>query len=93
MDHPEIPIDNSATEREFQRVAKLRYSMLFAGGTEGAHRAAVLLGIVATCRAVGVDPRSYLCWAFERRGTHKAIFGLTAEQCTPAAYKAALPAA
>ena len=90
VDHPEIPIDNSATEREFQRVAKLRHSMLFAGGTEGAHRAAVLLGIVATCRAVGVDPRGYMTWAYQRRGTHKARFGLTAEQTTPAAYKAAL---
>lgn len=90
VDHPEIPIDNSATERVFQRVAKLRHSMLFAGGTEGAHRAAILLGIVATCRAIDVAPRAYLCWAFERRGTHRATFGLTAEQCTPAAYKAAL---
>ena len=90
VDHPEIPIDNSATERVFQRVAKLRHSMLFAGGTEGAHWAAVLLGIVATCRAIDVDPRGYLTWAFERRGTHKARFGLSAEQTTPAAYKAAL---
>lgn len=90
VDHPEIPVDNSATEREFQRVAKLRHSMLFAGGTEGAHRAAVLLGIVATSRAIGLDPRGYMTWAFERRGTHKARFGLTAEQTTPAAYKAAM---
>lgn len=50
----------------------------------------MLLGIVATSRAIGVDPRGYMTWAFERRGTHKARFGLTAEQTTPAAYKAAL---
>jgi hypothetical protein len=28
----------------FQNVAKLRLNMLFAGSTEGAHRACVLLG-------------------------------------------------
>jgi hypothetical protein len=49
LDDPDVPIDNSPTEREFQTVAKLRLNMLFAGSTEGAHRACVLLGIVATC--------------------------------------------
>jgi hypothetical protein len=37
--------------------------VLFAGSIEGAHRACVLLGIVATCRAVGVPARAYLAWA------------------------------
>ena len=44
VDDPLVPIDNSPTEREFQNVAKLRLNMLFAGSTEGAHRACVLLG-------------------------------------------------
>jgi hypothetical protein len=48
-----------ATEREFQNVAKLRLNMLFAGSAEGAHRACILLGIVATCRAVGVPVQAY----------------------------------
>src|SRR5690606_9748810 len=39
IDDPQVPIDNSATEREFQNFAKLRLNMLFAGSTEGAHRA------------------------------------------------------
>ena len=43
IDDANVPIDNSATEREFQNVAKLRLNVLFAGGTEGAHRACVLL--------------------------------------------------
>jgi transposase len=50
---PDLPIDNSPTERLFQNVAKLRLNMLFAGSTEGAHRACVLLGITSTCRALG----------------------------------------
>lgn len=85
-----IPIDNSASEREFQAVAKLRLNSLFAGGTEGAHRAAVLLGIAATCRRVKVDLRAYLTWVFIRRGTHRAKYDLTAAELTPAAYKRSL---
>ncbi|MDB4976425.1 MAG: Mobile element protein, partial [Myxococcaceae bacterium] len=45
LDDPDIPIDNSPTEREFQNVAKLRLNALFVGSSEGAHRACVLLGI------------------------------------------------
>jgi transposase len=91
LDDPAVPIDNSRTEREFQNVAKLRLNMLFAGSTEGAHRACVLLGIIATCRAVGVPTQAYLTWAFERLGTHREHYELAAEQLTPAAFKAARP--
>ncbi|HEX5449668.1 MAG TPA: IS66 family transposase [Gaiellaceae bacterium] len=90
VDDPAVPIDNSPTEREFQNVAKLRLNMLFAGSTEGAHRACVLLGIIATCRAVGVPVQAYLTWAFEHLGTHRDVFGLAVEQMTPAAFKASL---
>jgi len=80
----------SPTEREFQNVAKLRLNMLFAGSTEGAHRACVLLGIAATCRAIGVPVQAYLTWAFERLGTHRDHFGLELSEMTPAAYKQSL---
>ena len=76
IDDPDVPIDNSPTEREFQNVAKLRLNMLFAGSTEGAHRACVLLGIIATCRALGVPIQAYLAWAFDRLGTHRDVFRL-----------------
>ena len=89
IDDARVPIDNSPTEREFQNVAKLRLNMLFAGSTEGAHRACVLLGIVATCRALGVPVQAYLAWAFERLGTHRERFALPLEAMTPAAFKAA----
>jgi transposase len=90
VDHPEVPIDNSPTEREFQNVAKLRLNMLFAGSTEGAHRASVLLGIAATCRAVGVPAQAYLAWVFDRLGTHRDLFGLALEEMTPVAFKKTL---
>ena len=90
IDDPDLPIDNSATEREFQNVAKLRLNMLFAGSTEGAHRACVLLGIVATCRTVGVPVQAYLTWAFERLGTHRDRLALPLEAMTPAAFRKTL---
>jgi transposase len=90
VDDPEVPIDNSPTEREFQNVAKLRLNMLFAGSTEGAHRACVLLGIVATCRAQRVPAQAYLSWAFERLGTHRDVFALPLEAMTPAAFRKTL---
>lgn len=87
IDDPNVPIDNSATEREFQNVAKLRLNMLFAGSTEGAHRACVLLGIVASCRALGVPIQAYLAWVFDRLGTHRDTFALQLKDMTPAAFK------
>ena len=48
VDRPELAPDNSRAEREFQTVAKARLSWLHAGSSEGAHRAATLLGVVAT---------------------------------------------
>jgi hypothetical protein len=64
--------------------------MLFAGSTEGAHRACVLLGIIATCRAIHVPAQAYLAWAFERLGTHRDVFDLPLEALTPAAFKKTL---
>jgi hypothetical protein len=86
IDDPDVPIDNSRTEREFQNVAKLRLNMLFAGSTEGAHRACVLLGIIATCRTLGVPVQAYLAWAFERLGTHRD-FDVPLAEHTPAAFR------
>jgi transposase len=91
LDDPTIPIDNSASEREFQWVAKLRLNSFFAGGTEGARRAAILLGVAATCRRLRVDMEAYLTWVFVRRGTHRDKYAyLTAANLTPQAYKSAM---
>lgn len=82
-----IPLDNSAAEREFQPVAKYRLSSLFVGSSEAAHRAAILLGIVATCRRHKVDTEAYLVWFFERRGTWRHKYAhLTVAELTPTAY-------
>jgi hypothetical protein len=74
---------------KFQYVAKLRLNVLFAGIAEGAHRACVLLVIIATSRPLRPLPGS-LTWAFERLGTHREQLGLSVEQLTPAVFKATL---
>lgn len=84
---PQLPLDNNASEREFQHHAKLRLQSLFAGSPEGAHRWAILLGVVRTAQKAGVDVLAYLTWLFERRGTHRLKFGLTAAELTPMAYR------
>jgi transposase len=55
-----LPLDNNASEREFQHHAKLRLQSLFAGSPEGGHRWATLLGVVRTAQKCGVDVLAYL---------------------------------
>lgn len=87
VDNPDVPIDNNPSERAFQDHARLRLNSLFAGSAEGGRRWAILLGVVTTAQRLGLDIQTYLTWMFERRGTRKRAFGLTAAQLTPAAYK------
>ena len=68
VEHAEVPLDNNAAEREFQRHAKLRLASLFAGSPEGGHRWATLLGVVRTAQKCELDVFGYLNWLFERRG-------------------------
>ena len=87
VDDPDLPMDNNVSEREFQRHAKLRYASLFAGSPEGAHRWAVLLGIVRTAQKCGLDVQAYLTWLFDHRGTYRRRHGKRACELTPMAYR------
>ena len=87
IDHAELPLDNNAAEREFQRHAKLRFASLFAGSPEGGHRWATLLGVVRTAQKCDLDVFAYLTWMFERRGSHRKRFATKATQLTPMAYR------
>jgi hypothetical protein len=51
----------------------------------------LLLGIVGTCRAIGVPVQAYLTWAFEWLGTRHDAFPLAGEEPTPAAFQPRLP--
>ena len=88
-----VPLDNSKAEREFQPIAKLRANSLFAGGTEGAFRSVVTLGIVATCKRLNVSFEAYLTWLMIRQGTHRHKYKLDVSELTPAAYKRSVIAA
>lgn len=87
VDHAELPLDNNAAEREFQRHAKLRQASLFAGSPEGGHRWAILLGVVRTAQKCDLDVLAYLTWMFERRGSHRKTFAMAAADLTPMAYR------
>lgn len=87
IDDPDIPIDNNPSERAFQDHAKLRLNALFAGSPEGGRRWAILLGVVTTAKRHGLDVQAYLTWMFERRGTWRQRFDMSAAELTPAAYK------
>jgi transposase len=90
IDDADIPIDNNRSERGFQNHAKLRLNALFAGSQEGAHRWATCLGVVETAKRHGLDVFAYLTWAFERRGTWRKVYTMSAADLTPAAYKRAI---
>lgn len=89
LDDPALPPDNNLSERLLRPLALGRNNWVFAGSTEGAHRATVLMGIIATCRLSGVDPMAYMTWAFDRLGTRRKPDGHTAIGSTPAAFKQA----
>lgn len=90
VDDAALPIDNNPCERQFQNHAKARLNWLFAGSVDGAHRYAVIAGVVATALRHGLDVEAYLAWVFERRGTHRQRFAMNAAELTPAAYQHAL---
>jgi transposase len=65
-----LKIDNNGAERAIKPVVLGRKNWLFAGSEAAAHRAAILLSLVQTCKHVGVDPFVYLRDVIERVSTH-----------------------
>jgi transposase len=65
-----LKIDNNGAERAIKPVVLGRKNWLFCGSEPAAHRAAILLSLVQTCKHVGVDPFVYLRDVIERVSTH-----------------------
>ena len=65
-----LKIDNNGAERAIKPVVLGRKNWLFCGSEAAAHRAAILLSLVQTCKHVGVDPFAYLRDVIERVSTH-----------------------
>lgn len=65
-------LDNNVAERAVRPLAIGRKNWLFLGSEEGGEAAAVILSLVQTCRALGVNPRDYLEDVMRRLMDHNA---------------------
>ncbi len=62
----EITPDNNAAERALRGVAVGRKNYLFFGGEKGGETAATLYSLIASCKALDLDPYAYLKDVLER---------------------------
>ncbi len=60
LENPAVPIDNNASERALRIVALGRKSFLLVGNDVAGQNLAVLMSLVRTCEAVGVNPQENL---------------------------------
>lgn len=58
--YPWARLDNNVAERAVRPLAVGRKNWLFVGSKTGGESAAVILSLVQTCRAIGVNPQMYL---------------------------------
>ncbi|NGX60417.1 MAG: hypothetical protein KR126chlam3_01590 [Chlamydiae bacterium] len=70
--HPEARLDNNIAERAIRPLAIGRKNWLFVGSEAGGHAAAVLLSLVQSCQASGVNPREYLEDVMRRLMSHNS---------------------
>lgn len=71
LGHPELEIDNNASERAIKDFVLMRKNSLFAGSDEGGRAADVHLSIMASCKRNKIDPIAYLTDVFSRINTMK----------------------
>ena len=72
-----IPIDNNGAERALRAVAVGRKNWMQIGNVRGGQGAAVLYSLVQTCKAIGVDPKTYLRDVLERIAKESDVTKLT----------------
>jgi transposase len=58
--HAWARLDNNVAERAVRPLAIGRKNWLFVGNEDGGEAAGILLSLVQSCRAIGVNPREYL---------------------------------
>jgi len=64
--HASARLDNNPAERAIRPLAIGRKNWLFVGSEESGQAAATLLSLVQTCRALNINPRTYLEDVFRR---------------------------
>jgi len=72
IDDPMLDIDNNLSERTLRMVVIGRKNYLFAGSEAGAHRAAIIYSLVASCKMNEIDPFRYFRDVLTRVSTHPA---------------------
>jgi transposase len=72
LEDGDLDIDNNAVENLLRPIALGRKNWLFLGSDAGGRRAAVLYGLIATCKRHRVEPFAFLRDLFERVATHPA---------------------
>lgn len=70
--HAWARLDNNVAERAVRPLAIGRKNWLFVGNKEGGEAAGVVLSLVQTCRAIGVNPREYLEDVMRRLMSHNS---------------------
>ena len=60
-----LEIDNNKIENEIRPIALGRKNYLFAGSHESAQRIAMIYSLLATCKANGIDPHSWITKVLE----------------------------
>lgn len=68
--HPFARLDNNPAERAVRPLAIGRKNWLFVGCIEGGEATAIILSLIQTCRACGVNPREYLEDVMRRLMSH-----------------------
>jgi transposase len=87
LDNPAVPIDNNASERALRIVALGRKNFLFVGNDIAGQNLSVLLSLVRSCEAAGVNPQTYLADVLMRVQDWPAarVAELLPEKCVGAA--------
>jgi transposase len=70
LDDGDLEIDNNAMENRQRGIAVGRGNWLFAGSDEGGRRAALIYGLIESCKLHKIDPFLYLRDVLERIATH-----------------------
>lgn len=70
--HAWARIDNNVAERAVRPLTLGRKNWLFVGNEDGGVAAAVILSLVQSCRALGINPREYLEDVMRRLMSHSA---------------------
>lgn len=70
--HPWAHIDNNTAERAVRPIAIGRKNWLFVGSKDAGKAAGIIMSLVQTCRALNINPRSYLEDILRRFMEHNA---------------------